>query len=171
VSVLSQDDVLTIVRIIEGSKCDELRLETEGLKLVVTRKVGGVTQIQPATRTPTATAPAMAIAAHGVSAAEKKNAPPSPRDDLVGKNLIPIAAPMLGTFYRSPKPGAPPFVEVGDVVDDEQVLCIVEVMKLFNSVKSSIRGRIVKVCAEDATLVEFGEPLFFVEPEAPTPAS
>ena len=74
-----------------------------------------------------------------------------------------IKAPMLGTFYRTPKPGAPPFVEVGVMVDEDDPVCIIEVMKLFNTVKAGVQGRIAKICAEQGQLVEYQQVLFLVE--------
>ena len=70
---------------------------------------------------------------------------------------------MLGTFYRAPKPGAPPFVEEGQMVNVDDTVCIIEVMKLFNTVKSDVRGRIAKILVEDAQMVEFKQALFLVE--------
>jgi acetyl-CoA carboxylase biotin carboxyl carrier protein len=70
---------------------------------------------------------------------------------------------MLGTFYRAPKPDAPPFVEVGQLVTKEDVVCIIEVMKLFNMVRAGVRGRIAKICAENAQLVEYKQVLFLLE--------
>jgi len=79
-------------------------------------------------------------------------------------HLVPVEAPMVGTFYRAPKPDAPPFVTEGDVVKEGQVLCIVEAMKLMNEIEAKIAGRIVKVVAENGQPVEFGQPLFLMEP-------
>ena len=73
---------------------------------------------------------------------------------------------MLGTFYKAPKPGAPPFAEVGSFVKEEDTLCIIEVMKLFNTVKAGLRGRIARVCAEQGQMVEFNQTLFWVESDA-----
>jgi acetyl-CoA carboxylase biotin carboxyl carrier protein len=86
---------------------------------------------------------------------------PVPIDEEDG--FIPIKAPMLGTFYRAPKPDAPPFVEVGQLVTKEDVVCIIEVMKLFNMVRAGVRGRIAKICAENAQLVEYKQVLFLLE--------
>ena len=77
-----------------------------------------------------------------------------------------VTAPMLGTFYSAPKPGSPAFVAVGDVVEAEAVVCIVEVMKLMNSVQAGVSGRVVEVYAKDGDLVEFGQPLFAVRESA-----
>ncbi|MCF8142296.1 MAG: acetyl-CoA carboxylase biotin carboxyl carrier protein [Deltaproteobacteria bacterium] len=79
------------------------------------------------------------------------------------EGYIPIRSPMLGTFYRAPKPGAPPFVEVGRWVSADDSVCIIEVMKLFNTVKANVRGRIAKICAENGQMVEYQQTLFLVE--------
>lgn len=77
---------------------------------------------------------------------------------------MPIKSPMIGTFYRCPSPDKPPFVNVGDEIKKGQVLCVIEAMKLFNEIESEVSGRIVKVCVDDATPVEYDQPLFIVEP-------
>ncbi len=82
-----------------------------------------------------------------------------------GKGLISIASPMVGTFYRSPSPTAPSFVDVGDVIKPGQTVCIIEAMKLMNDLPAEITGRIVKVCVESGTTVEYGQPLFMVNPK------
>ena len=79
-------------------------------------------------------------------------------------NLIEIRSPMVGTFYRSPSPDKPPYVKVGDVIEEGSVVCIVEAMKLFNEIESEISGKIVKVITEDASPVEYDQVLFLVEP-------
>jgi acetyl-CoA carboxylase biotin carboxyl carrier protein len=81
-----------------------------------------------------------------------------------GSQGTPIKSPMIGTFYRSSSPDKPAFVTVGDEVKKGQVLCIIEAMKLFNEIESEVSGRIVKVLAEDASPVEYDQPLFLVEP-------
>jgi biotin carboxyl carrier protein len=75
-----------------------------------------------------------------------------------------VEAPMLGTFYRAPGPGEPPFVEVGSTVEPTSVVCIIEVMKMMNSVPAGVAGTIVEVCCENAQPVEYGQPLFRVQP-------
>ena len=79
-------------------------------------------------------------------------------------HLLTIEAPMVGTFYRAPKPDAPPFVAEGDVVKEGQVICIVEAMKLMNEIEAKVAGRIAKIVVENGQPVEFGQPLFLVDP-------
>ncbi len=100
--------------------------------------------------------PAQAPAANQTEAAPKES-----KDD----DLIPIKAPMVGTFYRRPAPDKPPFVEEGDEIKPGDVVCIIEAMKLFNEIESEISGTIVKILVEDATPVEFDQPLFLVKPK------
>src|ERR1700712_2586047 len=93
------------------------------------------------------------------SAPEKPKAPEAP-----ATNLITIKSPMIGTFYRSSSPDKPSFINVGDDVDNGKVVCIIEAMKLFNEIESEVKGRIVKVLVEDASPVEYDQPLFLVDP-------
>ena len=91
-------------------------------------------------------------------------APSQPAAASDNSNLITIKSPMIGTFYRSPSPDKPSFVNVGDDIKQGQVLCIVEAMKLFNEIESEVSGKIVKVLIDDASPVEYDQPLFLVEP-------
>jgi acetyl-CoA carboxylase biotin carboxyl carrier protein len=78
-------------------------------------------------------------------------------------NLITIKSPMIGTFYRKPSPDKKVFIEVGDIINEGDVLCVVEAMKLFNEIESEISGKIVKILVDDSSPVEFDQPLFLVE--------
>ena len=89
---------------------------------------------------------------------------PAPDSVESTAHLLTVEAPMVGTFYRAPKPDAPPFVAEGDVVKEGQVICIVEAMKLMNEIESKVAGRIAKVVVENGQPVEFGQPLFLVDP-------
>ena len=135
---LDDDDVREILRLIDESHVEELRVETEGLSLYVRR--GDVSKEAPIAAEP-----------------EVERGP--------ADGLHPIPAPMLGTFYRAPAPGATPFVDVGTRVEEETVVCLIEVMKMMNAVPAGVTGTIVEVCAENAAVVEYGAPLFRVEPE------
>ncbi|HUJ92156.1 MAG TPA: acetyl-CoA carboxylase biotin carboxyl carrier protein [Gaiellaceae bacterium] len=128
---LDDDDVREILRIIDESDLDELRVETGELSLHVVRSGGA--------------APA-----------------PAPAAESAGGDAI--VAPMLGTFYRAPAPGAAPFVEVGSRVEPDTIVCIIEVMKMMNSVHAGLSGTIAEVYVENGEPVEYGAPLFRVEP-------
>jgi biotin carboxyl carrier protein len=78
--------------------------------------------------------------------------------------LVPIAAKIKSVFYRSPSPGAPPYVEVGDAVDEDTIVCILEVMKCLNTIRAGVKGRVVKIVAEDGQAVEKGEVVMLIEP-------
>ena len=149
---LSDDDVREILRIIDGSDLSELRIETDGFSLHVVR--GG-----PGT---TASAQAAPVRESRPAAAEQEPEPPASADDANG--LVTVPAPMLGTFYRAEAPGKPPFVDVGDRVEPDTIVCIIEVMKMMNSVPAGVSGTVAEVIADNAQLVEYGEPLFRVEP-------
>lgn len=132
---LSDEDVREILRLIDESPLAELRIDTPELHLHVRR--GGAVDDEPEP-----TAPAAG-----------------------GAGTHPVESPMLGVFYRAPAPGAPPYVDVGVRVQPDTVVCLIEVMKMMNSVAAGVAGTIVEVCAENAELVEHGQPLFRIEIE------
>lgn len=91
--------------------------------------------------------------------------PPEPKvTDSDSSNLITIKSPIIGTFYRKPSPDKDNFVNVGDEINEGQTLCVIEAMKLFNEIESDVSGKIVKILVEDASPVEFDQPLFVIEP-------
>jgi acetyl-CoA carboxylase biotin carboxyl carrier protein len=106
-----------------------------------------------------APAPAAPAAAPTAAPAAKE----APAAEASGKNLVEVRSPMVGTFYRSPGPGKPAYVQVGDTIAKGQPVCIIEAMKLFNEVESDLAGRVVKVLIDDASPVEYDQALFLVE--------
>ena len=158
---LTDEDVREILRIIDESDLTELRLQTEGFLLHVVK--GERTLDAPAPPVPPAppTAPAAPTPAERPpDSAPASLAPPSARSD----GAATISAPMLGTFYRAEAPGKPPFVEVGVRVEPETIVCIIEVMKMMNSVPAGVSGTIAEIVPANAELVEYGQPLFRVTP-------
>jgi acetyl-CoA carboxylase biotin carboxyl carrier protein len=160
---LTDDDVREILRIIDESELDELRIETPDFRLHVRR--GGaplppVEPVEPVEAPPRAAAPE----AREPGAEAAPPAAPTPSDSPNG--ATPIAAPMRGTFYRASAPGEEPFVDVGSQVEPDTVVCLIEVMKMMNAVKAGVSGTVVEVCARNAELVEYGEPLFRVDAAA-----
>jgi acetyl-CoA carboxylase biotin carboxyl carrier protein len=148
---LTDQDVREILRIIDTAGTREIRVQTQGFSLHVV--IGEVESTS---------APAPVAARAGVAPSEPTPAPEQPlpaRDDLE-----PIESPMLGTFYRAESPGEPAFVEVGSTVEADTIVCIIEVMKMMNSVPAGVAGTIVEICPENGQLVEYGAPLFRVEP-------
>ena len=146
---LSHEDVREILRIIDECELDELRVETDGFSLHVRRGVAAVDE-PPATPAPAEPPPPP----------PRHTAPPPPPRD----GLVTIDSPMLGTFYRAEAPGAAPFVEVGTRIGPDTIVCIIEVMKMMNSVPAGVSGTVVEVCSQNAELVEYGDPLFRVKP-------
>jgi acetyl-CoA carboxylase biotin carboxyl carrier protein len=156
---LTDEDVREILRIIDESQLDELRIDMPEFRLHVRR--GGAPppappDVAPAPQRRAEPAPAAAPAAPK---------PPGPAA-ASANGAATIDAPMLGTFYRASAPGEQPFVEVGSKVDPDTVVCLIEVMKMMNSVKAGVAGTVVEVCAANAELVEYGAPLFRVDPGA-----
>jgi acetyl-CoA carboxylase biotin carboxyl carrier protein len=161
---LRYEEVAEILKIIDSSSCDELIVETGDIKLVVRRNASPGyapaverTASMPANAAPsrprTDTAPRPATATQPAATARTATA-----------GQIEVTAPMVGTFYRAPSPDAPPFVEIGTVVQPGQPICIIEVMKLFTTINSEFAGRVVQIGAEVGDLVEYGRTLFVIEP-------
>ena len=150
---LTAKDVAEIIRLLEESSFDELELESGDLKLSLRRGEGGVapsTVPQEKTKAPE---PAPVAA----KPAPKAAVPTDP-------NAVDVPSPLLGIFYRAPKPGEAPFVEIGAKVEEETVIGIIEVMKLMNSVRAGVRGEVTEILAQNAGLVEYGETLVRVRP-------
>jgi len=150
---LSDEDVREILRLIDESDLDELHIETADFVLHVSKGAGG----DGASLTPLM----------GVREASPTRTPehPEPSDNEETRDGVTIDSPMLGTFYRAERPGAEPFVEVGNQVEPDTIVCIIEVMKMMNSVPAGIAGTIAEVCCDNAALVEYGQPLFRVDPK------
>jgi len=89
---------------------------------------------------------------------------PTVKEEKVKKHLVPIKAPMVGTFYRAPHPGAPPYVEIGDMVTPGKVVCIIEAMKVMNEIEAEISGKVADILVKDEEPVEHGQELFLIEP-------
>ena len=158
---LRYEEIAEILKIIDSSNCDEVSIETGEIKLFVRRTGAGAVE---AARPRSGPEPAQSAAA-----AEIKT--PSPAGTIVlAAGQFEITAPMVGTFYRTPSPEAPAFVEIGSVVKKGQPLCLIEVMKLFTTVYAEQDGRVVHIGAESGELVEYGRTLFVLEPAMERPA-
>lgn len=165
---LTEDEVIQILKLVEQSRFDEFHLETGDLKLVI-RKGGGAAIVREAD-------PALANpeASPRVSVSEKKDHIPESGTSEGGKTeakaegegLVPIKAPLLGVAYRRPAPESPPYVEVGSFVKEDDTVCLIEVMKVFTAVKAGVLGHIAEVLFDSGMMVEYGQPLFRVKPDA-----
>ncbi len=153
-----------LIKTINKSNISELCIEEGDFKIIIKQELAAPAQyvsmpqmsmpVQQAAPQP-ASAPAPQASA---SAASQPAAAPA------ASNTVTIKSPMIGTFYRSPSPDKPVFVNVGDEIKAGQVLCIIEAMKLFNEIESEVSGRLVKVVADDSSPVEYDQPLFIIEP-------
>ncbi|GAA4709846.1 acetyl-CoA carboxylase biotin carboxyl carrier protein [Brevibacillus fulvus] len=159
-------EIREIIKLIDQSSIKEFELEIEGSKVTI-KKSGGV--VEEKVQTIVAQAPAAPVAAAPAPAAQaapvQPAAQPAANTQVPEENLHQILSPMVGTFYSAPEPGASAFVQVGDKVTPNKVVCIVEAMKLFNEIEAEVTGEIVKVLVQDGQLVEYGQPLFLVKPE------
>jgi acetyl-CoA carboxylase biotin carboxyl carrier protein len=157
---LSEDDVLHILKLIDESNFDYFQLEVGELKITVSKGDPiPIAAAQPAIVTGTPAAPKPAPAATGAAPAAQ-----TPKPAAIPEGMVPITAPLLGTFYVAPEPGAPPFVKVGQQITEDTTVGLIEVMKVFNSVRATVKGTIVEVVAQNGQFVEFGQTLFIVKP-------
>ncbi|MCM2311000.1 MAG: hypothetical protein NDI84_06305 [Steroidobacteraceae bacterium] len=163
-------DIEALVEIFDRSSWDVLKLETNGFKIHLSKNhPDGASPITLAAMTPPSAAPvaapaqSSAPAPHAATQAAPALAARSPAT-ATASNLVTVRAPNLGTFYRSPKPGAPPYVEIGQEVEPDSEICLIEVMKLFTTVRAGMRGIVREVCVADSEMVEGEQPLFLIEP-------
>ena len=148
-----------LVKLINKTNIGEITIEEEGVKITVKQKKDPVQHIVANAGAPVySAAPPQQPQAAAPPPAAKPAAEPK------ADNLVTIKSPMIGTFYRHSGPGKPIFASVGDEVIPGKVVCIIEAMKLFNEIESEVKGKIVKVLVEDASPVEYDQPLFLVDP-------
>jgi acetyl-CoA carboxylase biotin carboxyl carrier protein len=158
---LTQEEILLILKILKDSEFDELDLQVGSLTMKARRKGAAAPSCSgPARDEP----PRPENPLLHARAESNRTEPIPPRASTHEEGLLSINAPILGTFYRRPSPKEPPFVEIGTFVNEDDTVCLIEVMKVFSTVKAGISGRIKKVCVEAGDLVEFGQILFLVEP-------
>ena len=166
---LTLDEVLQILNLIEKSDFDFLQLEVGDIKLTVSKR--GSPE-GAAANPPEVALSSSAPASKPAAKAETRQAEPKaeltqkkPQAVAVKPGTAPIAAPMVGKFYTTPAPGAPPFVKVAKRVDEDTTVGLIEVMKVFNAIKSGLRGVIAEICVENGQFVEYGQTLFLVRPD------
>lgn len=155
-------EIQNLIKFVAKSGASEVKLEMDDVKITI--KTGSdsettiVQQVPVAAQVPQPVAPAPVPAAP----AAETPAPAAPAED--DSKYITIKSPIIGTFYRKPSPDKPLFVEVGQTIAEGDVLCIIEAMKLFNEIESEVSGKVVKILVDDASPVEFDQPLFLVDP-------
>lgn len=155
-------DIQNLIKFVAKSGANEVKLEMEDVKITIKTGAGKtettIVQQAPIGVPQVPVTPQAAVSAPAETSESKKEE----KEDT--SKYVEIKSPIIGTFYRKPSPDKPVFVEVGDTVSPDSIVCIVEAMKLFNEIESEVSGKIVKVLVEDGTPVEFGQPLFLVEP-------
>jgi len=167
---VTANEIKNLIQIFDDSEWQELALQVEDFRIFLSRDPNSAgapwqsTQTPPA---PVASAPApvpQQPSSGSAVAPAQPTATPKAESAPIPDNYVVVKAPNLGIFYRSPKPGAAPYVELGAEVDDETEICLIEVMKLFTPVHAGMRGTVRHICVEDGEMVEFDQPLFYVEP-------
>ena len=158
-----------ILRLVNRSNLDEVEIEKKDFKIRIRKNSGSESVVYSTipVQQPVAQIPPVAPVAAPPAQEAKAPAPEPKKEETApaeSSKTVTIKSPMIGTFYRSPNPDSPPFVEVGDRISVGQTLCVIEAMKLFNEIDSEINGTIVKVLVDNASPVEYDTPLFLVEP-------
>ncbi|RXP44482.1 acetyl-CoA carboxylase biotin carboxyl carrier protein [Lutibacter sp. HS1-25] len=151
-------DIQNLIKFVAKSGASEVKLEMEDIKITI--KTGG----EEVGTTILQQAPLMQQIPNVAAVAPQEVLSPQVSAPVEASKYIEIKSPIIGTFYRKPSPDKPVFCEVGDTVNENTVVCIIEAMKLFNEIESEVSGKIVKILVEDGTPVEFGQPLYLVDP-------
>jgi acetyl-CoA carboxylase biotin carboxyl carrier protein len=159
-----------LIKMVNKSNIGEVTVELKDFRVTIKQKEERIQQVISAPvhsapvasqihHVPAHTAPAPAVQPSASAESTKEGA-----SSATPSNVITVRSPMIGTFYRKAGPDKPNFVEVGDEITPGKVVCIIEAMKLFNEIESEVKGKIVKILVEDASPVEYDQPLFLVEP-------
>jgi acetyl-CoA carboxylase biotin carboxyl carrier protein len=163
---LTNEDVADILALLDSLPYDALDLRTDRFHLTLRRAAGGWTEESELLTQPNAVTPEV-VGSGGAAGAGGATGETNTAADEEG--LIAVVAPLPGTFYRAPRPGAPPFVEVEDAVGADTVVAIIETMKLMNSVPAGTPGRVARICLENGEFAPLGTTLLLVEADSPTP--
>ena len=157
-------EIQNLIKFVAKSGASEVKLEMDDIKITIKTAADSETTIVH--QVPTASVPQVPQVAAPAPApvASEPAAPAAPAPASDDSKYITIKSPIIGTFYRKPSPDKPLFVEVGQTIAEGDVLCIIEAMKLFNEIESEVSGKVVKILVDDASPVEFDQPLFLVDP-------
>ncbi len=162
---MNLNEIQDLIKFVAKSGVSEVEIEQKDFKIIIkSENKKGNDQPIIVQATAPAALPVAAPAPAPVAATPAPAAPAAPATSNDDAKYITIKSPMIGTFYRRPGPDKPIFVEVGDEVSVGKVLCIIEAMKLFNEIESEVSGRVVKILVDDASPVEYDQPLFLVDP-------
>ena len=168
---LTHSDIAEIIRLVDQSTLDELVVEIGDLKVEIRRK-GAMLAPSSAPPAPTPSAPPSTAPSSPAPPPPPAPAPTEPTsvpavsgEPALAEGQVAIRSPMVGTFYRRPSPDEPAYVEVGSEIEVDAPLCLVEVMKLYTTIYAKTRGRIARICASDAELVEYDRILFIIDPD------
>ena len=163
---LTHSDIAEIIRLVDQSTLDEFVVEVGDLKVEIRRKGAAPSSpsasVAPASSAPPSPAPSSPAPAP--AAADRQSVPATPGEPALGDGQVAVRSPMVGTFYQRPSPDEPAYVEVGSEVEVDAPLCLVEVMKLYTTIYAKTPGRIARICASDAELVEYDQILFIIDP-------
>lgn len=157
-------EIKELIKLVDETSVQELEIENEGSRLFI-RKPGKteVVNVHPATIQPAY--PHLAVSPVQESPAAVQSGAPQAAAPHPSSNLHTITSPMVGTFYRASSPDAAPYINTGDKVREQTIVCIIEAMKLMNELEAEVNGEIVEILVENGQLVEYGQPLFLVKPE------
>lgn len=165
---LSEQDILLIKQLIEESDFDELSLHIDGLSLEFSKEIYSPDKVKLQDDEPKPKKRNLKpLTLEDVHSESTQSSMQKDSDNfaklVTEEDIISVDAPMLGTFYRSSRPGTPPFVEVGSLIKEDDTLCLIEVMKVFSAVKAKTKGEIVSIPVDNGTMVEYGQPLFLIK--------
>ncbi|HID79981.1 MAG TPA: acetyl-CoA carboxylase biotin carboxyl carrier protein [Aquificales bacterium] len=150
---MDKEFIKELIKLVSSSSLTKFKLKTKDLEIKIEK------EIPNALATPEVEAK---VTQKGEFKSEKL-LPPAEDVETPEEKLHVIKSPLVGTFYRAPAPGAPPFVEEGDIVSPGQVLCIIEALKVMNEIESDVKGKVVKILVENGQPVEYGQPLFLID--------
>ena len=156
-------EIQNLIKFVSKSGVEEVKIEREDFKITIKTKKN-ITQQIVVDDIPAKIAVAPSAISNDNLDTVQENEPKTKTSITENDNYIIVKAPIIGTFYRKPSPDKPTFVEVGQNIEEGDILCVIEAMKLFNEIESEISGKIVKILVEDQSPVEFDQPLFIIDP-------
>lgn len=156
--------IQNLIKFVAKSGASEVKLEMDDIKITIKTGSEDSGERQVIQQIPVGAMPQQAVPQQQAQPTPTEAPTDTSADESTNDNYVTVKSPIIGTFYRKPSPDKPVFVEVGDSINEGDVLCTIEAMKLFNEIESEVSGKIVKVLVDDASPVEFDQPLFLVDP-------